>query len=1059
MLNIKKMSIDLSDIACAGLVKRGDVLRPCRNRALPQSHYCQQHMKSVFPDLESQFTELVEATHLNGIVQSQSIKDAQTAATSMLYTQLLEKQEADKVRQLEQVAWNKILSDSASTMRTRAPKPTLSFEQFQQAEALSAESRKQRLSNIQNVWEPQNTALLENLMDKVKKASVTEPTENPSGLAALQKVLDDRRTAKENAEKEERKALKEQDRIRREKLQEQQKVIQATAQKRNTQVDKAFENCIEGVKRLLAAEGELNSLSQLRKDSTRELAKLGTKVITEPKYKNLFDKLKEAMSMLPTLSGKKELSYNLVPADWKQVTLQEQCVALQVDMKRLLHNYYTLLALCSSAPLALNYIEGVRGNVRVYIRLNNEQHQKQAEEYRLRKQTATENKQVIEEFKIAEPVKMEEDEAHLASSGSELLEARSLSFTEEGLKTVCGLFNETVFVDTHYKYHLLKNKNTNVSRESLGKCLWQQKFEDTIADSVIFVKNRYPDMIFDTSGTACQPYKRLIEAKRFDEEQNASQAKACVVQKEAMGRTTVEGFGPFNSVFPTTFSNKYVYRQDPDRPDIVPLSGMLSLVQEGYSNMIFGYGYSGSGKTFTFFGDKATKTKPAVDGILQLAIADYLLSGTVFVYSAFELYGQIHFAPYGADYVHKIKQDIYLYAGVSLPTMSTTQVHLFDTREQKAKEENSPLAITNVSQVQDLLDDIQKKRIAAGRIKSTPNNKESSRGHLFLIFQVKSAGVLGLTNKTGYLTVVDMAGVESPFDIGAQYVDVTDPAKTSNVRKLIFGLDTLDTLVVDPLNSRQVQTSTVIRNNRLRSGNMDGVFDDSALLFTIVNGFKYRNRVGPDDLQRTLKKQDKERDEATRQGQTPPVFPADWKNTAIIQNWVKQLLKEGFYINETVNHLRYYFANSLRKRRPSLVLNGRLSSGATWQGNASKYDKMKCFTQPNECPTPPKGTTCEIALIGLIDDIRSLSQGILTPEEKDFNDLMTHIGAPAIEKTIIAMLCLCRTDFLTPDIPKKDAPSVAERYVLRAQDANRRLDDVSTTLRYASEFYPLPEGS
>lgn len=66
----------------------------------------------------------------------------------------------------------------------------------------------------------------------------------------------------------------------------------------------------------------------------------------------------------------------------------------------------------------------------------------------------------------------------------------------------------------------------------------------------------------------------------------------------------------------------------------------------------------------------------------------------------------------------------------------------------------------DVSRLCQNLDMINKARIAAHRIATTMNNNGSSRSHMFLVLSVQQPGV-----STGYLTVVDMAGRESPLDL------------------------------------------------------------------------------------------------------------------------------------------------------------------------------------------------------------------------------------------------------------------------------------------------------
>ena len=84
----------------------------------------------------------------------------------------------------------------------------------------------------------------------------------------------------------------------------------------------------------------------------------------------------------------------------------------------------------------------------------------------------------------------------------------------------------------------------------------------------------------------------------------------------------------------------------------------------------------------------------------------------------------------------------------------------------------------DIASFYELLQKIEKKRIEVGCIKPTPNNPQSSRGHLFLIFEVtrnpssppmseddKWFSPVGEVPKKTYITVIDMAGVENPLTI------------------------------------------------------------------------------------------------------------------------------------------------------------------------------------------------------------------------------------------------------------------------------------------------------
>ena len=99
----------------------------------------------------------------------------------------------------------------------------------------------------------------------------------------------------------------------------------------------------------------------------------------------------------------------------------------------------------------------------------------------------------------------------------------------------------------------------------------------------------------------------------------------------------------------------------------------------------------------------------------------------------------------------------------------------------------------DITSFYELLQKIEKKRIEVGCIKPTPNNPQSSRGHLFLIFEV-SKNILpididdkwysapGSPAKKTYITVIDMAGVENPLTI-AQKVNTFKKGVSLEIQK------------------------------------------------------------------------------------------------------------------------------------------------------------------------------------------------------------------------------------------------------------------------------------
>ena len=142
----------------------------------------------------------------------------------------------------------------------------------------------------------------------------------------------------------------------------------------------------------------------------------------------------------------------------------------------------------------------------------------------------------------------------------------------------------------------------------------------------------------------------------------------------------------------------------------------------GKNICVFGYGYSGSGKTFTLLGNSKR------GGIITFMVDDFIASGyTIVLSNAKEYYG----SPREVQYVEMVKINII-----------------------------SPGQIKGTKELLDFLNRVESERKARGRIKATPFNPESSRSHLILQFDVIKDG-----NPLGRITFMDLGGRENPIEI------------------------------------------------------------------------------------------------------------------------------------------------------------------------------------------------------------------------------------------------------------------------------------------------------
>lgn len=309
-------------------------------------------------------------------------------------------------------------------------------------------------------------------------------------------------------------------------------------------------------------------------------------------------------------------------------------------------------------------------------------------------------------------------------------------------------------------------------------------------------------------------------------------------------------YGDFYGIFDTDYKNVDVYTGIPNsfasndytiKNDLIEenetvspgLFNSFKQVEDGYSIVIFGYAYSGAGKTFTLLGEQGQP------GLIHYGLANLKGIQRIKIKNIFEQYindfkptlrivsGNIH------NLVGKIKQ---------LDNVS------FNEHEQFQNFVSVNYNDFSVNSLQKLISGIEKYRISENRIKSTPNNPVSSRSHLYIVFEVTFE-----SGKIGYITMVDMAGYENPIDI-------------------------FNTFVEPHLNS----------SGKLVETNLTSILSPIGGSNLIKNFIKDDIKTAPQDIY--------------------------------------DLLREGFYINETINHLVYYFnkknykTTDVKKQRESLDL-------------------------------------------------------------------------------------------------------------------------------------------
>ncbi len=189
---------------------------------------------------------------------------------------------------------------------------------------------------------------------------------------------------------------------------------------------------------------------------------------------------------------------------------------------------------------------------------------------------------------------------------------------------------------------------------------------------------------------------------------------------------------------------------------------LLTTIKEHSTNMVlYSYGYSGSGKTFNFFGD--LKTKDYEFGIVFRLFNKLKEHGaTVKLLKRIKVYGVL-------EPKEQASQDTmprFVFNDYVLPL------------EYKGKN-------TEKLWAQTILEDLERKQTdLLGFVKSTSNNQDSSRGFYMLKFEVSYLDKTTNQEKKSYIGIVDMAGNEDPFDITNAMIPTLD---MSNFKMFLEG--------------------------------------------------------------------------------------------------------------------------------------------------------------------------------------------------------------------------------------------------------------------------------
>jgi DNA repair exonuclease SbcCD ATPase subunit len=469
---------------------------------------------------------------------------------------------------------------------------------------------------------------------------------------------------------------------------------------------------------------------------------------------------------------------------------------------------------------------------------------------------------------------------------SQLTEAKKSNIESSFKKVKAEIERHIKFLDlskyiNNPNFQLLKNKSTwkKVSPDfcpELTNLLeyWNQnKLEYREQDKIL--TNIYEDL----SG-AVRVYVRIKPLTELNEKtvtiKTIDNKKQKMVVLDCSNNVKKE-FGEFYGIFDENYTNQDVFSGSEstmvnsdslkiDMDAIIETADTVSpglyssfkQVEDGYSIVLFGYGASGAGKSFSLLGNSG------IPGLLQYGLANLHDVSNIKMKYLFEQYYSAVDVNFGKvrGKIHNLIREV-----PQMREYSKNETQQFANIIPQGIDINN-LRIEDITR---LLDVIEKYRITNLRIKKTPNNPVSSRSHMFLVFEVGFE-----SGKTGYITIVDTAGRESPLDIYNIFIDTS-----------------------------QVKLATLMAPGPVG---------------------------GEGTVARTMRKD------------LDPVYTSQH---------IFQVLKEGFYINETINHIIYYFNKKNYKQTKVM-----LQSSDPEKYSVSKYyvnpiNEEQAINTANNCLTIP----------------------------------------------------------------------------------------------------------
>ena len=421
---------------------------------------------------------------------------------------------------------------------------------------------------------------------------------------------------------------------------------------------------------------------------------------------------------------------------------------------------------------------------------------------------------------------------------------------------------------------------------------------------------------------------------------------------------------------PTTFTdNESVFnRAAPNQP--VCVADMVRQVADGASVAMLSYGSSNAGKSHLM-------TKDSI-GILWQSLQLLEDKGLKFRFLVFE--EALREVKSAAGGVWKVTDQVILLHGTfplqiqSLVTRPFTGISSSIKLPAITLEESDGHddGLKSATEFASIMDTIQKKRIKTGRIMPTINNKQSSRSHLYIVISCFKEDT---KLNAGVLTLIDMAGIERPNEMYSKMRKVDYESFRSTITNTQRNYFT--NAVTFPIENKNINT-----------------------LYTnvLTNPSEYLTQVGAKTFSKgqnmliELKNSDSQKfTEVNYNGvfvKTIEEATKTLNNTAVITGYGALVLKQGIFINESLNEMRAFLLQrrgtpmqkrSIQKSVLKYDVNSFFNSEADNRSGDQAYMQTKELLRYIDNPTISQDLSCRTKWVVLVS---------ISPEAKDCTDTM-----------------------------------------------------------------------